>query len=496
MSSSDQDEFVEEGQDYVLVDDDEDEYHEEDDDDDEGEQEEGDQVELQALLRLFLTRNVMRRDMAEEPEPEVVQEVEEGARRRKHEFQQESDLGKKFARKSTCPFNVATALNGVSVLNSWDKTHVLNQLLPAESQKLAELRHQFFSGKFSRDGELFAASSQDSIIRLFDTENDFKLVKSVQCNDVSWAVLDTDYSPDKRWLAYCTWSSRFHIVNTQGDVETHKGFELRPPSRGRFCLFSLRFSPDSSEICGGSCDESVYTYDLVAEKRTQRFEGHTNDVNAVCYLNDGSGNLIISGSDDTMVRVWDKREGKCVGAFAGHVGGVTSVDSRDSHYLISNSKDQSIKLWDVRKMGNGEMQPRFRQHLDYRMGGAQMRALLQRNMHTDDSSLMTYRGHSVLQTLIRAYFSPPSTGGKFIYTGSYDGVVRIYDVLSGETVRTLNGHRAAVRDVSWHPEIPSLASVSWDGSIRVAGPPGRSFLDTEEDDNDARFGFDEFSDDE
>jgi hypothetical protein len=37
---------------------------------------------------------------------------------------------------------------------------------------------------------------------------------------------------------------------------------------------------------------------------------------------------------------------------------------------------------------------------------------------------MTYRGHVVMQTLIRCNFSPSeSTGGRFIVTGSHDGRV-------------------------------------------------------------------------
>ena len=41
-----------------------------------------------------------------------------------------------------------------------------------------------------------------------------------------------------------------------------------------------------------------------------------------------------------------------------------------------------------------------------------------------DSSLMTYRGHSVLHTLIRAYFSPEySTGQRYIYSGCATGCV-------------------------------------------------------------------------
>lgn len=49
---------------------------------------------------------------------------------------------------------------------------------------------------------------------------------------------------------------------------------------------------------------------------------------------------------------------------------------------------------------------------------------------------MTYRGHSVLQTLVRAYFSPGhTTGQRFIYSGSADGTVVAWDVVSGAKVR-------------------------------------------------------------
>ena len=47
--------------------------------------------------------------------------------------------------------------------------------------------------------------------------------------------------------------------------------------------------------------------------------------------------------------------------------------------------------------------------------------------HPHDASVMTYHGHSVLRTLMRAYFSPAhSTGQRYIYTGSFDGSVVIY----------------------------------------------------------------------
>jgi hypothetical protein len=60
--------------------------------------------------------------------------------------------------------------------------------------------------------------------------------------------------------------------------------------------------------------------------------------------------------------------------------------------------------------------------------------------HPDDVSLMTYRGHAVLQTLIRSYFSPAhSTGQRYIYAGNAEGDILVWDVVSGKLVSWLFG---------------------------------------------------------
>jgi len=157
----------------------------------------------------------------------------------------------------------------------------------------------------------------------------------------------------------------------------------------------------------------------------------------------------------------------------GHLEGVTFIDSRgDGRYLISNGKDQTIKLWDIRKMSSNAMYPRLREgNWDYRWMEYPTRARTLKHPH--DQSLATYRGHSVLRTLIRCYFSPVySTGQKYIYTGSSDSSVYIYDLVSGAQVARLDYHEAPVRDCSWHPLYPTMISSSWDGDIAKWEFPG------------------------
>jgi len=80
---------------------------------------------------------------------------------------------------------------------------------------------------------------------------------------------------------------------------------------------------------------------------------------------------------------------------------------------------------------------------------------------------MTFRSHKVFHTLIRSYFSPKeTTAQKYIYTGSYDGSIYVFDILTGKVAKKLDGHHATIRDVSWHPFLPILISTSWDGTVK------------------------------
>jgi len=95
-------------------------------------------------------------------------------------------------------------------------------------------------------------------------------------------------------------------------------------------------------------------YDVEMRKITLKLEGHTDDINAVCFADPLSTNILYSGSDDSVVKVWDRRSmgsGREAGCLPGHMEGVTFVATKgDGRYLISNGKDQTLKLWDIRKM--------------------------------------------------------------------------------------------------------------------------------------------------
>ena len=63
-----------------------------------------------------------------------------------------------------------------------------------------------------------------------------------------------------------------------------------------------------------------------------QINAHQDDVSSVKFA-DESGNVIFSGGDDGVVKVWDRRSlresnPQPVGIFAGHKDGITFIDSK------------------------------------------------------------------------------------------------------------------------------------------------------------------------
>ncbi|KIJ65056.1 hypothetical protein HYDPIDRAFT_88817 [Hydnomerulius pinastri MD-312] len=342
-----------------------------------------------------------------------------------------------------------------------------------------------------------------------DHESTLKVLKTIQGHPGRWTITDSHLSPDNERMIYSSISPTVYMTNTldSSTIQTPIRFADSGRRQGRsiwglydeesFGIWSCRFSADGNEVVAGGSGQ-IFVYDLLADRRTVKIVAHGDDVNSCCWADTASGNVLISASDDTFLKVWDRRSlgasQKPSGVLVGHTEGITNVSAKgDGRYIISNGKDQALRLWDLRKMCSSEDFDTFKDR-DYRSPSYDYRyghyPKPKRAAHPNDCSVMTYRGHAVLRTLIRCNFSPTeTTGGQYIYSGSADGRIhiwsldgRVVEVLdrsqtlpmsydpSGPELEPLSGSRptVCVRDVSWSSTEPVLMSVGWESS-RIGG---------------------------
>ena len=123
--------------------------------------------------------------------------------------------------------------------------------------------------------------------------------------------------------------------------------------------------------------------------------------------------------------MWDRRTlvesaARPVGILAGHVDGLTYVDSRgDGRHLITNSKDQSIKLWDMRKFSGSDAQESTYQvvrnhNWDYRWQNVPWRCEAFFFFHFSILTPTIYHSFGVLED----YFELPDLGTEFFLSYS------------------------------------------------------------------------------
>ncbi|KAM0751222.1 WD40 repeat-like protein [Meredithblackwellia eburnea MCA 4105] len=457
--------------------------------------------------------------------------------------------------------NLTSILHSRSVIKTparprFSKTVFSDAVVPNHAgTEVAQFTSKVYSGQYSDDGSFFYAGCQDFRIYIYDTRfaplvgsksvtdnststnsrydwqhrSSLKVIKTVKAHDRNsrWTITDANVSKDNEWLIYSSITPRVHLVRTGrgGDWENEDhdqatldfsgdGAASRGLRSDHFGIWSIRFSQDGKEIIagantGGTSRGQLFVYDVEADRPVLRVRAHTDDVNGVAFADDSSPNLLLSGSDDTFVKVWDRRSlsgERASGVLVGHTEGITFVAPKgDGRYCLSNGKDQCVKLWDIRMMMSDQKFDDLKlARIDYGIPGWDYRESYYRKPahkeHPHDVSVMTYRGHAVLRTLIRCHFSPAATTDqRYVYSGSADGKIHIWS-LDGRILQVLDRRHtrglinnitgdyndpmapdissaasstrrnsSAVRDVSWHPYEPTIMSTAWEGQGHTEG---------------------------
>ncbi len=318
---------------------------------------------------------------------------------------------------------------------------------------LAGHKYQVRGIAYSMDGHL-ASASEDRTIRMWNTLNGVELFrldghrgriytvifdptgqqlysgstdKSVRVWDVmhNGAVFSVDFSPDGKTLATASEDHTARLWNLES------GKQVVALNQHQNRIYKVKFSPDGSRLATASWDKTAVIWDLKTGNLERRLEGaHTFNLMDIDFSPDGKH--VATAGGDGRAFVWNVRSGEPLllqqvdhPEFSHNkkqVHGVTFSPLESDHHLATAGWDKHVFIWDSRT-------------------GARKQKLPSRGEN--------YGGFNAVA------FSPD---GKLLATADTKKKIKLWDMDSGELIRTLLGHETYINEISFSPDGKRLAS--------------------------------------
>ncbi|CAH8437723.1 unnamed protein product [Schistosoma intercalatum] len=200
--------------------------------------------------------------------------------------------------------------------------------------------------------------------------------------------------------------------------------------------------PYGDSVCGagngrlmltGSFDHTVCLWDVRTGERTHHLIGHAAEVSAASFTYDTC--LVATASMDKTVRVWDTRTGRQLHLLTGHQDEVLDVTFDPSgRRLASASADGTARVWNVGISGETK----------------------------SAKFLSTLIGHE--GEVSKVCFNSP---GNLVLTASSDKTARLWDVETGELKDILSGHTDEVFSCAFNYESDTIITGSKDNTCRI-----------------------------
>ncbi|KAH8372674.1 hypothetical protein KR009_002625 [Drosophila setifemur] len=116
-------------------------------------------------------------------------------------------------------------------------------------------------------------------------------------------------------------------------------------------IYSLAMNPSGTVIVSGSTENILRIWDPRTCMRSMKLRGHTENVR--CLVVSPDGNQVVSGSSDGTIKVWNLGQQRCVQTIHVHKEGVWSLlMSENFQYIISGSRDRNIIVTEMRNPSN------------------------------------------------------------------------------------------------------------------------------------------------
>ncbi|KAI9218982.1 WD40-repeat-containing domain protein [Blastocladiella britannica] len=286
---------------------------------------------------------------------------------------------------------------------------------------------------YSPSGNHLASASTDRSVFLWDTRSEYSNWAALTGHKN--AILDLVWDPLANdtllYTASADWTAAQFDTTTGTRVRSFRGHD------GVVGQIVMPRRAPSQVLLTGSDD----TYVLVWDPRTKWSQDSLETGLPVTALSASeTGDMVFTASVDGVVKAYDVRSKKVLFSLEGHADTVLGLAlSPDGTSLLSSSADGTVRIWDIRPFSATP--------------GRQVAAMEG-----------TIPGPHSYQHTVPAW-SP--NGQQVVCASPGDAAVVIWDAATRAIKYRLPGHKGSACAVAWHPEEPVVASGGADKSVFV-----------------------------
>uniref|UniRef100_A0A672N4S1 U3 small nucleolar RNA-associated protein 15 homolog n=1 Tax=Sinocyclocheilus grahami TaxID=75366 RepID=A0A672N4S1_SINGR len=156
------------------------------------------------------------------------------------------------------------------------------------------------------------------------------------------AITKIDFSPLPPHNYAVTASTRIHIYGP------HSQEPIRSFTRFRDTAYGGRFRGDGKLLVAGSEEGLIRLFDISGRVALRQFKGHTKAVHMTSFLSDGF--RVVSGSDDLSCRVWDVPSAVELSSLTEHTDYIRALapSKLNPDLFVTGSYDHTVKVFDMR----------------------------------------------------------------------------------------------------------------------------------------------------
>ncbi|KAJ2688489.1 U3 snoRNP protein [Coemansia spiralis] len=193
---------------------------------------------------------------------------------------------------------------------------------------------------------------------------------------------------------------------------------------------TVAINPTGEWLAFGSAKlGQLLVWEWKSETYVLKQQGHFYDMACIAYS--GDGQYVATGGDDAKLKVWNALTGYCFITFSEHTSAVTAVHfTKGSQVVLSASLDGTVRAYD----------------------------------------LVRYRNFRIFTSPTPVQFNSLAVdpSGEIVCAGCQDTFeIYMWSMQTGKLLDVLSGHEGPISGLVFRPDGLSLASSSWDKTVRV-----------------------------